>query len=69
MGKNITPWGKQCKIQMFSLGKTLTDLSKETGLSRTYISSIINGRVVAPQETICKISESLSVDPDLILSE
>ena len=38
MGKNITPWGKQCKIQMVSLGKTLADLSKETGLSRTYIS-------------------------------
>lgn len=69
MGKNITPWGKQCKVQMFSLGKTLTDLSKETGLSRTYISAIINGRIVVPQETKRKISESLLVDPDLILSE
>lgn len=69
MGKNITPWGKQCKIQMVNLGKTLTDLSKETGFSRTYISAIINGRVIAPMETKQKISENLLVDPNLILSE
>lgn len=69
MKRNISPWGKQCKIQMISLGKSLADLSRETGLSRTYISAIINGRIVVPEETKCKISKSLSVDPNLILSE
>ena len=69
MGKNITPWGKQCKMQMIALGKTLTDVSEETGLSRTYISGIINGRIMVPFETTSKISKSLSVDPDLIVSE
>lgn len=68
MGKNISPWGKKCKMQMIALGKSLTDLSVETGLSRTYISAIINGRMVAPQETKDKISKSLSVNT-LILSE
>ena len=69
MGKNITPWGKQCKMQMIALGKTLTDISEETGLSRTYISGIINGRLRVPPETTSKISKSLSVDPDLIVAE
>lgn len=69
MQKTISPWGKQCKMQMISLGKSLTDLSRETGFSRTYISAIINGRIVAPEETKHKISKSLSVDTDFILSE
>lgn len=68
MNKNITPWGKQCKIQMFTLGKSLTDVSKEIGLSRTYISAIINGRCLAPKETVRKISENLKIDPDLNIS-
>lgn len=69
MQKTISPWGKQCKMQMISLGKSLTDISRETGFSRTYISAIINGRIVAPEETKHKISKSLSVDTDFILSE
>lgn len=69
MGKNITPWGIQCKMQMVAKGKSLTDLSRETGLSRTYISAIINGRILAPEDTKIKISKSLSVSDDLILSE
>ena len=62
MSKTITQWGKQCKIQMVTLDKSLVDLSKETGYSRTYISSIINGRVVAPVDTVQKISSALHVD-------
>jgi transcriptional regulator with XRE-family HTH domain len=69
MKKNISPWGIKCKTQMIVLGKTLTDLSRETGLSRTYISAIINGRVAVPYETKHKISESLSVATDLIGTE
>lgn len=65
MSKTITPWGRQCKIQMVTLEKSLDDLSEETGYSRTYISSIINGRVVAPLDTIHKISSALKVDTSL----
>lgn len=62
MKKELSPWGKQCKIQMVALGKSLTDLSKETKLSRTYISAIINGRVTVPDETAQTISNALQVD-------
>lgn len=35
MRKTLSPWGKQCKVQMVILGKTLTDIAEETNLSRT----------------------------------
>lgn len=60
--KKMSSWGKECKVQMVLLRKTLNDISKETGLSRTYISAIINGRVMAPKDTIEKISQSLEVE-------
>lgn len=61
MGKNISPWGKQCKTQMIILNKTLKELSAEIGLSATYVSAIINGRVISPVETINKISKALDI--------
>lgn len=63
--RSIPEWGKQCKVQMVLLGKTLADVSSTTGLGRTYISAIINGRSIAPDETIEKISKALEVDPAL----
>lgn len=60
--RELSPWGKQCKIQMLVLGKSLNDLSDETKLSRTYISSIINGRMMAPEDTVKCISNALEVD-------
>lgn len=65
MKRELTPWGKQCKIQMVALGKSLSDLSDETNLSRTYISAIINGRMLAPEETMNAISSALEVDAAL----
>ncbi len=60
--RELSPWGKQCKVQMLVLGKSLADLSEETKLSRTYISSIINERMVVPEDTIRIISNALEVD-------
>lgn len=65
MKKKLSSWGQQCKVQMLILGKTLEDLSIATQLSRNYISAIINGRVVVPEETIQKISNELDVDMNL----
>lgn len=62
MKKELSPWGKQCKMQMVALDKSLTDISNETGLSRQYISSIINGRVIPPADTLHTISKALNVD-------
>lgn len=62
MGKTITPWGKQCRAQMMLQGMTLRELSEAVGLSYSYVSAIINGRVVVPEETIEKINIALGVD-------
>ena len=62
MKKELSPWGKQCKMQMVALDKRLADISKETGLSKQYISSIINGRVLPPADTLQAISRALNVD-------
>ena len=50
---------------MIALGKTLKDLSFETKLSCSYISAIINGRVIVPEETVLSISKALQVDMTL----
>lgn len=65
MKKQLSRWGRQCKSQMAVLGKSLADVSEETKLSRTYISAIINGRIIVPDETAQKISDVLQVDMEL----
>lgn len=65
MKKKLSPWGQQCKVQMLIMGKTLDDLSTAIQLSRNYISAIINGRMIVPEETIQKISNELNVDMNL----
>lgn len=62
MSKTITPWGKQCKVQMMLQDLTLKELSATVGLSHTYVSAIINGRTVAPQETVERINEALGLN-------
>lgn len=62
MKKQLSPWGQRCKLQMLILGKSLADISGDTNYSKSYISAIINGRIVAPDETIKTISEALEVD-------
>lgn len=65
MKKQLSPWGKQCKLQMLVLGKSLADISIATNYSKTYISAIINGRIIVPDETIKTISDALGVDTKL----
>lgn len=62
MARELSEWGKQCKVQMLLLGKSLSDIADDTGYSRTYISAIINGRVNVPEETIKKISVALGIN-------
>lgn len=62
MSKTITPWGRQCKVQMMLQGLTLKELAAAVGLSHTYVSAIINGRTIAPQETVERINEALGFD-------
>lgn len=62
MKRQLSPWSRKCKAQMAMLDKTLADLSKETKLSRVYISSIINERINAPRETVQLICNALEVE-------
>lgn len=62
MKRQLSPWSRQCKAQMILLDKSLEALSKETKFSRTYLSSIINGRMAAPDETIRIICDALEID-------
>lgn len=62
MGKTISPWGRQCKSRMALSGMTLKELSASVGLSQTYVSAIINGRLFAPEDTIEKINRALRIE-------
>lgn len=61
MSKNITKWGKECKKSMIDKDITLEALGKSTGYTKTYVSAIINGRMIAPQGTINKINDALGL--------
>lgn len=62
MKRKISPWGMRCKTQMLLMGKTLRQLSAETNYSVSYLSAIINGRIIVPDATVKAISEALEVD-------
>lgn len=61
MGKYMTPWGRQCKAQMAIMGLSLKDLSETVGLTNTYVSAIINGRIIASEEAVEKINKALQI--------
>ena len=61
MGKSITPWGRMCKAQMALLNMSLSDVAEKCGFSRCYVSAVINGRVIVPEETRQKIGAVLKV--------
>jgi len=61
LGRTITPWGRECKSQMILKDISLQELADKTGLSRNYVSAIINSRVAVPEETIAKISTALDI--------
>lgn len=62
----MSDWGKECKVQMLRKGMTLKDVADATSYTRTYISAIINGRVIPPFETMEKINSVLEVNKELL---
>ncbi len=62
MPSRITGWHRAVKIAMVDKNISFADLEKALGLSRTYLSAVINGRIYS--DTAAKrISEFLSI-PD-----
>ena len=48
MTEKLSPWCKRAKIAMIENDIAVKDLSAELGYNRSYISSVLNGRVISP---------------------
>lgn len=62
MPKRITEWHKAVKAAMAIRGLTYADLERDLGLSRTYLSAVVNGRIYS-DIAVKKISDYLDI-PD-----
>lgn len=53
----FTPeWGREAQKMLAERHLSVTKLAKNLGMSRAYVSGVINGRVISPgaKEVICK---------------
>ena len=48
MTEKLSPWCKRAKIAMIENDIAVKDLSAELAYNRSYISSVLNGRVISP---------------------
>lgn len=62
MAKKLSPWCKEAKKTMIDRDLEVNDLAAELGMSRPYVSSILNGRAYSPV-AVKKISDYLHI-PD-----
>lgn len=60
MKKKLSPWCKNAKIAMIEQDITTTEMAKMLGMNRSYLSSIINGRIYSTM-TVKKISDFLGM--------
>ena len=49
MAEKLSPWCKRAKITMIKNDISVNDLSAELEYNRSYISSVLNGRVISPK--------------------
>lgn len=48
MAEKLSPWCKRAKIAMIQNDIAVNELSAELEYNRSYISSVLNGRVISP---------------------
>lgn len=60
MKRVLPPWCKEAKKALVDRDMSVSELSEEIGLSRTYVSGVVNGRVYAP-EIATRISRALEL--------
>lgn len=60
MEKKLSPWCKNVKIAMIKQDITTTEMAKKLGMNRSYLSSIINGRIYSTM-AVKKISDFLGI--------
>lgn len=49
MARRLPQWNKDIKKELIQRDMTVTDLSSKMGVTREWLSSIINNRVIAPE--------------------
>lgn len=62
MAKKLSPWCKTAKKALIDQDMEINEIAEELGMSRPYVSSILNGRVYSPV-AVKKISDFLHI-PD-----
>lgn len=62
MNKNLSPWCKLAWHAMIDKGLSVRDVAEATAMNRSYVSTIINGRVYS-QIAVKRISDYLEI-PD-----
>lgn len=60
MEKKLSPWCKNAKIAMIKQDITTAEMAKKLGMNRSYLSSIINGRIYSTM-AVKKISDFLGI--------
>lgn len=60
MERKLPNWCKEAKITMVRMDITVPELAKAVGMTRQYVSAVVNGRVVSPT-AIKKISDYLGI--------
>lgn len=45
MAEKLSPWCKRAKIEMIRKDISVNDLAEQLGNNRSYLSSVLNGRV------------------------
>lgn len=63
MKRTLPLWCKEVKKTLIDKDMSVTELSQNIGLSRVYVSGVVNGRVYAP-EIAALISRELGIDTD-----
>lgn len=62
MARKLSPWCKTVKKKLIDMDMSINELASAVGMGRSYVSSIINGRVYSPV-AVSKISDYLRI-PD-----
>lgn len=63
MAEKLSPWCKRAKIAMIQKDVGVSEMAIELGNNRSYISSVLNGRVVSPPIRK-RISDFLNISDD-----
>lgn len=60
MARKLSPWCKSAKIAMIQQDISIIELADKLNLTRSYVTSILNGRVTSPI-AVKKISDRLKI--------